>query len=98
MSEALPPEEGKEPEEGGDSSFDANDIDDLALPEEAKQILEAVPAPQRKAVKALIAVSITRFRGPLPHPDTMRAYDEIVKGSADRIITIFEEQSRHRMR
>lgn len=36
------------------------------------------------------------YSGPLPHPDILRAYNEIVPGSADRIITQFEEQGRHR--
>lgn len=36
------------------------------------------------------------FSGPLPHPDTLRQFDEIVPGSAERIIKMAEEQSEHR--
>lgn len=37
------------------------------------------------------------FSGPLPHPEVMRQYEEVVPGSAERILTMAEEQSRHRI-
>ncbi|MEK7157651.1 MAG: DUF2335 domain-containing protein [Patescibacteria group bacterium] len=36
------------------------------------------------------------FSGPLPHPDILRQFNEIVPGSAERIIKMAEEQSAHR--
>lgn len=36
------------------------------------------------------------FSGPLPHPETFKQYEEILPGSADRILTMAEEQGRHR--
>ncbi len=36
------------------------------------------------------------FSGPLPPPDVLRKFDEIVPGSAERIIKMAEEQSVHR--
>ncbi len=36
------------------------------------------------------------YSGPLPHPETLKKFEEIVPGSANRIITQFEEQSQHR--
>jgi len=36
------------------------------------------------------------YRGPLPPPEMLRAYDEIVPGAAERILTQFERQSEHR--
>lgn len=36
------------------------------------------------------------YSGPLPPPSLLRDYDEIVPGSADRIITLAEKQSNHR--
>lgn len=36
------------------------------------------------------------FVGPLPNPDTLKKFDEIVPGAADRVITQFELQSEHR--
>jgi uncharacterized membrane protein len=32
----------------------------------------------------------------LPHPNTLKGYEDVVPGSAGRIITQFEEQGRHR--
>jgi len=41
-------------------------------------------------------VSQTRFSGPLPHPDILARYEQILQGAADRIISMAEAQSRHR--
>lgn len=38
------------------------------------------------------------FSGPLPSPDTLARYDEIVPGMADRLLVKFEQQANHRMR
>jgi uncharacterized membrane protein len=35
--------------------------------------------------------------GPLPHPRTLREYDDIIDNGAERIVTVFEKQSDHRM-
>ena len=36
------------------------------------------------------------FTGPLPHPSTLRAYEDIVPGAAGRILDMAEKQSEHR--
>lgn len=36
------------------------------------------------------------FSGPLPHPEMFKKYEEILPGSADRILTMAEEQGKHR--
>lgn len=38
------------------------------------------------------------FQGPLPPPQILDHYDQIVPGSAERIICLWEEQVRHRQR
>ena len=47
-----------------------------------------------------VAIHLTKssssFSGPLPHPDILRSFDEVVPGSAERIIKMAEEQSSHR--
>lgn len=43
-----------------------------------------------------LLMQASSFSGPLPPPDLLRGYDEVVPGCADRIITQFEEQGRHR--
>lgn len=39
----------------------------------------------------------TFWAGPLPHPDLLRTYDEIVPGSAKQLIDTFDRQAHHRM-
>lgn len=36
------------------------------------------------------------FNGPLPHPEHFAAYDEIMPGSAERILALAERQAAHR--
>jgi uncharacterized membrane protein len=38
----------------------------------------------------------SEFSGPLPPPAILAQYDRVVPGAAERIITMAEEQSRHR--
>lgn len=38
----------------------------------------------------------TSFSGPLPPPEILRRFDEVVPGAAERIIKMAEEQSGHR--
>lgn len=42
------------------------------------------------------SVEFSTYSGPLPHPDILRNFEEIVPGSAQRIFVQFEEQSAHR--
>ena len=36
------------------------------------------------------------FSGPLPSPETLKKFNEVVPGAAERIIKMAEDQSRHR--
>lgn len=38
----------------------------------------------------------TSFSGPLPPPEVLSKYDQIVRGAAERILRMAEEQSTHR--
>ena len=40
--------------------------------------------------------SVQTFSGPLPPPEILRKFNDVVPGAADRIITMAEEQSAHR--
>ena len=44
-----------------------------------------------------IAISQEVHQGPLPHPHTLAMYDQVVPGSADRIIAMAEKQQAHRL-
>ena len=36
------------------------------------------------------------FQGPIPHPDLLKKYDEVVPGAAERILRLAEEEQQHR--
>lgn len=38
----------------------------------------------------------SEYRGPLPHPDMLERYEQIMPGSAERIIARFEKEGEHR--
>lgn len=37
------------------------------------------------------------YKGPLPPPEQLQEFDNVVPGAANRIMTLMEEQARHRM-
>jgi uncharacterized membrane protein len=43
-----------------------------------------------------VQFQISAYSGPLPHPDALERYNQIVPGAADRIIAQFEKQAAHR--
>ena len=43
-----------------------------------------------------VEYTLSHSSGPIPSPDTLRDYDKVVKGLADRIVTQFEKQTEHR--
>lgn len=42
------------------------------------------------------AALITAWQGPLPPPTSVEAYEKVVKGAADRILTMAEEEAKNR--
>lgn len=36
------------------------------------------------------------YHGPIPHPNILRQFEEILPGSADRILRLSEEEQKHR--
>ena len=61
---------------------------DLPSPE----ILDRLPEDVRASV-----IEAASFSGPLPPPSMFRSYEEILPGAAERILTIVEQEQRHRM-
>jgi len=58
---------------------------------------EATPAIEAIIKSHLIQAEISRqFSGPIPPPDVLREYDNILPGSAERLIKMAEVQSAHR--
>lgn len=72
---------------------------DLVVLAEINKILQEkggnIPESKRKEIAITLA---TRFSGPLPPPDILQAYEEIVPGSAKMIFDCFQKQSDHRIK
>jgi len=49
-------------------------------------------------IAAFVQAQVSQFTSPLPDPSILAKYNEIVPGSAERIIKWTEEQSTHRQR
>ncbi len=54
------------------------------------------PSHQRPSLKASATQTVTHYEGAVPHPDILRGLDEIVPGTAARLIRLAEEESVHR--
>lgn len=72
------------------------------LPEDLKPVLVKLPEEEREKAARIILTEIsmeitkTSFSGPLPHPSILKGYEEVLKGSAERIFKMAENQSAHR--
>jgi len=53
-------------------------------------------APSNSPTQVAISKVESSFQGPLPPPQILQHYDEIVPGSAERIISLWESQVQHR--
>jgi uncharacterized membrane protein len=62
------------------------------------QASEIHPTSRRQPDGSVVAIgaSFQQFAGPLPHPDTLAAYEETLPGAADRILAMAERQAEHR--
>lgn len=46
--------------------------------------------------RAVITSYVESYHGPIPSPNTLREYESILPGSAERILQAFEQQTLHR--
>lgn len=60
------------------------------------RIANIVPSKgDRRPSSASIEVRQQRYSGPLPHPDLFRQYGEVIPDAPERILRVFEDDSRH---
>lgn len=72
--------------------------DNFIVPDELKIILAGLPEDQRKAILGvLVSVKRSSFSGPIPHPEILAGYNDAVKDGAERILSMAERQSAHRI-
>lgn len=81
-------------------SVDSKEI--VNLPIELSPILsdpEISDEKKTKIIHAFLSLKVEKssFSGPLPHPDILQKYNNVLSGGAERIITMAEKQSAHRI-
>lgn len=86
------------------SEIDLKEHLEDTLPEKEQQELvefieklDSLPREERE--KAILELKTTRthYRGPIPPPELLRGYDEVLLGAAKRIFEMTENQQSHRM-
>ena len=81
MSEALDPIEEEED-----------------IPQEIQEILNDPELSDDKKEKIISVLTIKKsFSGPLPSPDVLQQYNNVVNDGAERVVKMAENQSKHRM-
>lgn len=60
-------------------------------------VFKGIPAPKKKELLQLMAVQVTSHSGPIPDPENLARYNEIIPNGADRIMTMAEKQQDHRI-
>ncbi|MDR0988847.1 MAG: DUF2335 domain-containing protein [Prevotellaceae bacterium] len=70
---------------------DITRVDEIlaSLPEDKKEII--------LAAFSKIEESSYSFQGPIPHPEIMRGYEEVLPGAAERLLSMAEKQQAHNM-
>ena len=59
--------------------------------------MDELPEGIRESIVSYVRKVSYEHRGPLPAPQTLREYEQILPGVADRIVSQAERQSAHRM-
>lgn len=54
-----------------------------------------LPTPQPSATITSVQLHASQFSGPIPSPELLARYNQVLPGSADRIITMAERDSLH---
>lgn len=68
------------------------------LPEEIQEIINDPEIPDDKKEKFISAITVFKsFSGPLPSPEVLEGYNNVVRDGAERIVSMAEKQSNHRM-
>lgn len=68
------------------------------LSEVDPNVFQGIPKPKRQQIIRSFAVTMSKTHiGPLPDPETLAEYSEIIPNGAERIMQMAEKQLNHRM-
>jgi uncharacterized membrane protein len=68
------------------------------ITEPTSRIEALSPEEKQKLIVELLSFTTSFFSGPLPPPETFKEYEKALKGSADRILKMAENEQSHRHR
>lgn len=82
---------------------DFKEFDELVIPDELKTVLSDPGLSEEKKkiiLRAIVTTSVRKassFSGPVPPPEILKGYNEVLQNGAERILMMAEKQSNHRM-
>lgn len=65
-------------------------------PEVSEAIKGLSPEQRQIVIQSIQAVRQESFSGPIPHPELLKGYESVKQGFAERIVSMAEEQQKHR--
>lgn len=68
------------------------------VPDDVKPIIRDLKPKDAEIILTMIKSSSVSYSGPLPTPEYFQGYENVVPGSAERILRMAETQSEHRKR
>lgn len=69
-----------------------------SLPKEIQEILDSPDISEKEKDLIIQVVRVSRsFRGPLPPPEVLAHYNDVIQNGAERIMKMAENQATHRM-
>jgi uncharacterized membrane protein len=81
----------------GNNSASINQKLEKEIVEQHPEIFKGLEPGKKKAIVRTIQSISAKFHvGPLPSPDTLSEYNDVIPNAAERIFTEFEEQGKHR--
>ena len=80
-----------------DTAADQSPDDDSPLAHIPPELIRDIPEEKRERfIRAMVLRE--RYSGPIAHPRIIAGYEQYLPGSADRILTMAEQQQSHRMK
>lgn len=75
--------------------------EDASTPNDKNEIsrdheVEIEDIPDKKVERAVAKVIQSEFSGPIPPPSIIKGYEDILPGTAERIVSMAENQAKHR--
>lgn len=68
----------------------------IQLPNQMEEVIKTLPKEKQEILIAGFT-QIQSFSGPIPPPNVLQGYEDVLKGSAERILSMAEKQSNHRI-